>query len=111
MEAAQIISDRERQEHRWLANDALAWETPNEAINILDDCALNEFIEQFGDSFSPVQAKAAVGFRDEVDRHSRATPEDLEPRRVLADPAWETVRKKASEFINAFDRKWPNSAV
>jgi hypothetical protein len=35
----------------------------------------------------------------------------LEPKEVLADAAWEAVRKKASEFIEAFRGKWPNSAV
>jgi len=111
LEAARLISNRDYQERRWLANDALAWETPDEAINMLYDSVLNGFIEQFGDSFSLVQATAVVGFRDEVDHYCETTPQHLEPRRVLADPAWETVRKKASDFIQAFDGKWPNSAA
>jgi hypothetical protein len=61
LEAARLISDRDYQERRWLADDALAWETPDEAINMLDDSVLNGFIEQFGNSFSPVQANTAVG--------------------------------------------------
>lgn len=109
LEAARVICDRDYQERRWLADDALAWETPDEAINALDDSVLNAFIEQFWNSFSPVQANAAAEFRNEVDRYCEATPQHLEPARVLADPAWETVRRKASDFIQAFDRKWPNS--
>jgi|GEM_PF-5305419 hypothetical protein len=38
-----------------LADDALAWEKPKEAINMLDDSVLDRFIPQFWDSFSPVQ--------------------------------------------------------
>ena len=109
--AARLISNRDYQERRWLADDALAWETPDEAISMLDDSVLNGFIEQFGESFSPVQASAVVEFRDEVDRYCGMTPQHLEPRRVLADPAWETVCKKASEFVQVFDGKWPNGAV
>ena len=30
IEAAELISNREYQETRWLAVDAFAWETPNE---------------------------------------------------------------------------------
>jgi hypothetical protein len=43
LEAAQVISDREYQEKRWLAEDALAWETPEEAIMMLDDSVLDGF--------------------------------------------------------------------
>lgn len=76
---------------------------------MLDDSVLHGFIEQFGGSFSPVQARATVGFRDEVDRYCSTTPQHLEARQVLVDPAWETVRQKASDFIQAFQGKWPNN--
>jgi hypothetical protein len=110
LEAAKIISNRQYQETRWLADDALAWETPDEAICTLDDCVLDGFIEQFAESFSPAQVKAAIEFRDELDRYSSATPlQDFEARKVLADPAWEVVRSRASDFIQAFKGIWPNS--
>ena len=108
LEAARFIADRDYQERRWFSDDALAWETLDEAINMLDDSVLNEFIEQFAEAFSPVQARAVVAFRDEMDRYCGTTPRHLEARRVLADPAWEQVRNKASGFIQAFDGKWPN---
>jgi len=111
VEAAQLISNREYQETRWLANDALAWETPDEAICMLDDSVLDGFIEQFAESFSPAQAKAAVEFRDEVDRYCRTTSQHLEAKKVLADPAWEILRNKASYFIKAFKGSWPNSTA
>jgi hypothetical protein len=111
LEAARLISDRDYQERRWLADDALAWETPDEAIEMLDDSVLHEFIEQFGESFPPAQSKAVVALRDEVDRYCGTTPQHFEPSGVLVDPAWETVRKKASDFIQSFDGKWPNSVA
>lgn len=110
IEAAELISNREYQESRWLAADAFAWETPNEAINTLDDYVLDGFIEKFADSFSPAQAAAVVAFRDEVDRFCKASPRDLDPAQVLADPGWETVRSKASAFVKAFKGSWPESA-
>ena len=108
LEAAELIANREYQETRWLAPDAYAWETPGEAINTLDDYVLNGFIEQFEKSFSPAQAKAVTAFRDEVDRYCIATPQRLEPRDVLSDPAWEVVRTKASDFVQAFKGSWPD---
>jgi hypothetical protein len=112
LEAAELIADRELQETRWLAADAYAWETPDEAINSLGDFVLDGFVEQFADSFSPAQFVAVTAFRDEVDRYCRSTPRSLDPADVLADPAWGVVRQKASEFVCAFKGKWwPSPAV
>ena len=82
-----------------------------EAINTLDDYVLDGFIEQFAESFSPAQAKAVVEFRDAVDRYCGTTPQDLDAKKVLADPAWEIIRNKASDFITAFKGSWPNSTA
>jgi hypothetical protein len=109
LQAAKLISNRELQETRWLAPDALAWETPDEAINTLDDSVLDGFVEQFADAFSPVQAKAVIEFRDEVGRYCRATPQHLEPAVILTDPRWQCVREKAAAFIKAFEGSWPKS--
>jgi len=105
--AAEQIADRQFQEARWLAPDAKAWESPDEAINSLDDFVLDGFVEEFAESLSPTQIVAATAFRDEVDRYCRSTPHSLDPVNVLADPAWEVVRKKASDFVHAFKGKWP----
>jgi hypothetical protein len=103
-EAAELIANREYQETQWLSPDAVAWETLDEAINTLDDCVLDGFIEQFAESFSPDQAKAVLEFRDELDRYCSATPpQDFEAKGLLADPAWEIVRSRASGFIQAFE--------
>lgn len=111
LEAAELIANREYQKTRWLAADAYAWETPDEAINTLDDYVLDGFIEQFADSLSPAQLNAVTAFRDEVDRYCRSTPQHLEPVKVLADPAWEIVRQKASDFVGAFKEQWPPPAA
>ena len=62
LDAAETIADKQCQESRWVAVDALAWESPDEAINALDDCVLDDFIEWFSQSFSAGQAKAATDF-------------------------------------------------
>jgi hypothetical protein len=105
--AAEQIADREFQETRWVAADAKAWESPDEAINALDDFVLDGYIEQFAESFSPVQAEAVAAFRDEVDRYCNSTPQHLEPVEVLADPLWGIVRRRALDFVQAFKGKWP----
>jgi hypothetical protein len=107
LDSAELIADQTGQESRWLAPDAFAWESPDEAINVLDDCALDRFIEQFSDSFSAEQAKAATEFRDEVDEYCKATPQHLDPEMVLADPRWLVVRDRASAFLDAFRNRWP----
>jgi hypothetical protein len=109
IEAAELIANRGYQESRWLAQDPYAWETPNEAINTLDDYVLDGFIEQFAESFSPAQATAVSEFRNEVDRFCKSKPRDLDAAQVLADPEWESVRSKASAFVKAFKGIWPRS--
>ena len=37
LDALDQIADKERQERRWLASDAYAWECPEELINTVDD--------------------------------------------------------------------------
>lgn len=105
--AAEQIADRQFQETRWLAPDAKAWESPDEAINSLDDFVLDGFAVQFAELLSPAQINAVTAFRDEVDRYCGSTPQHLEPVNVLADPAWEIVRQKASDFVQAFKGRWP----
>jgi hypothetical protein len=48
--------------------------------------------------------------RNAVDRYCEGNPH-LEPKQVLADPAWETVRAKAQVFIQAFNGTWPKNTV
>jgi hypothetical protein len=109
LEAAQTIADKQYQESRWLAANAFAWESPDEAINVLYDCVLDGFIEQFSESFSEEQATAVTHFRDEVNRYCKATPQHLEPEMVLTDLRWDDVRQKAAVFIEAFKGKWPTA--
>jgi len=105
--AAGQIADRRLQESRWLAPDVKAWESPDEAINSLNDFVLEGFVEQFAESLSPAQIEAVTSFQDEVARYCSSTPQHLDPGDVLADPAWERVRQKASNFVSAFEGKWP----
>lgn len=107
LEAAQSIADRQLQESRWLAQDAKLWESPDEAINTLDECALPEFIATFSETFTAEQALAITRFRDELEAYAKATPQHLEPADVLADPRWESVRTRASQFVLSFQEKWP----
>lgn len=111
LDAARVIADKNYQESCWLALDAQAWESPDEAINALDDCVLEGFLEQFSDSFSAEQAKAVSEFRDELARYCSATPQHLDPVTVLADPQWQVVRNKATAFVKAFRGKWPRSST
>lgn len=47
LEVAAEIADKNKQEERWLAPDAKAWEHPEELINTVEDCVLDGFIEAF----------------------------------------------------------------
>ncbi len=110
VEAARDLADREKQEHRWLAPDAYAWERPEEVINSFwDDCVFDLFLEQYGESFSGEQQNAAFGLRDALNAFCDATPQVLDPAATLADPRWESVRQRATEFVCAFKGKWPGT--
>jgi hypothetical protein len=103
VDAAEAIGDTEHQCRRWLAPNAFAWERPEELINtICDDCLLELFIEEYGAALPRLQAEAAIALRDELSRYCEATPRNLDPEQVLADPRWEVVRSKARAFVAAF---------
>ena len=107
IEAARAIADKKRQESRWLAPDAYAWERPEEEINVLmDDSVFEGFIEGFEATFSLAQSNAIVAFHDAVNAYCEATPGRLDPAEVLADPRWQELRQKADAFIAAFDGTW-----
>jgi hypothetical protein len=103
------IADRERQESRWLAADAFAWERPEELINTVDDVVFEGFLENYTPTFSGEQREAAFGFRDALNNYCELTPQNLNPGETLADPRWDFVRQKASAFIAAFSKKWHSS--
>jgi small-conductance mechanosensitive channel len=103
VDVAKAICNTEHHQSRWLATDALAWERPEELIcTIFDDLQLQLFIEKHGSAFSEAQSEAAVALRDELTNYCNATQQFLDPETVLADPQWEAVRRKARDFVNAF---------
>jgi hypothetical protein len=104
------IADSERQERRWLAPDAYAWECPDELICTVDDAVFEGFLERYALTFSDEQREAAFGFRDAFTNYCDSTPQHLDPAETLADPRWDFVRQKAAAFILAFSYKWPFSA-
>lgn len=112
LEAASMIADKETQERRWLAPDAYAWERPEELINVLwDECNLVLFIDEFNDEFTDVQRDEILQLKCLVDQYCDATPDRLDPARVLADPRWEAVRESARAFLTAFQGKWPRQQI
>jgi hypothetical protein len=106
LEVVEAIADRENQERRWLASDAYAWERPEELINCLDDVVFDGFIKDFAQTFSEPQRQAAIGFQSAVDDFCSTTPQWLDPAETLADPRWWSIRRKAEQFIEAFQGKW-----
>ena len=109
LEAAELIANRHYQVSRWLADDAQAWETPDEVICMLEDSVLEGFIEEYSKTFSPAQSMAVIAFRDEVDHYCGTAPQHLDPRDVLADPKWELVRRRASDFVQSFKNNWTHA--
>jgi len=107
LEAVGMIADREHQESRWLAEDALAWEKPEELINVIDDCVFDGFLEKYDPSFSEDQRTAAAAFRDYLSYYCDSTPGGLDPVQVLKDPKWAELRERAAAFVLAFRDKWP----
>jgi hypothetical protein len=108
LEVTAQIADRERQERRWLAPDANAWECPDELICTVDDVVFDGFLERYLPTFSQEQREAALGFRDALHHYYEITPQHLDPAETLADPRWDFVRQKAAAFVAAFSSKWPS---
>ena len=108
IDAARSIADGERQEDRWLAPDAHAWERPEEEISVLiDDCVFEDFILTYGGAFSLAQINTAIALRDAVNEYCDANPGWLDPVGVLADRRWQEIREKARAFIAAFENHRP----
>jgi hypothetical protein len=108
IEAADQIADKEHQEGRWTAPDALAWENPAELIcSLYDDCAFERFLDEYDSTFSEEQRKSAFELKDEMNCFNEATPQWLKAAEVLADPRWESIRRKAAAFSEAFKGRWP----
>jgi len=60
---------------------------------------LELYIEEHGKVLPRAQAEAATALRDELNNYCNATPKNLDPEQVLADPRWEAVRSKARSFV------------
>jgi hypothetical protein len=56
-----------------------------------------------------VQLSAARSLWDQMSRFNDETPAWLDAGAVLADPRWHAIRKAAILFVEAFDKKWPDS--
>src|SRR4051794_14586102 len=99
LEAIGMVADRDHQESRWLAEDALAWEKPEELINVIDDCVFDGFLEKYDPSFSEDQRSAALSFRDYLSYFCDSTLGSLDPAQVLKDPKWAELRRRAAAFV------------
>ncbi len=71
-------------------------------INMLDDSVLDRFIPQFWDSFLPVQTKAAVEFRDEVDSYCRNTPHSSNQKKSLLTPPGKLFARRLQSSLKPF---------
>jgi len=109
IQAVGDIANKERQEKRWMAKDAFAWENPVELICVIDDCVFDGFLEKYEATFSEEQRVAAFSFRDDFNYYCDSTPGSLDPAQVLTDARWAALREKASAFVLAFSGKWPPS--
>jgi hypothetical protein len=108
IDAVQDIANKDRQERRWHAPDAMAWERPEELISTLfDDYNFELFIKQYNGSFSDEQRAAANSLCDKMVRFNDETPGWLDAAAVLTDPRWSEIRGSAVQFVDAFNNKWP----
>jgi hypothetical protein len=106
MDCATAIGDTQRQQIRWLAPDAAAWERPAELLcGLLDDCQLELFIDEQGSSLSSGQLHMAKALLDEATRFDVGPDGWRDPEEVLNDPGWEKVRQTARAFESVF-RGW-----
>jgi hypothetical protein len=96
------IANRQMQEHRWLASETRAWETPEELINRVDDVVFDGFIAEFSAQFDPGQRLAAEEFQARLKTFCDSTVDRLDPATTLKDPQWRALQDSAADFLLAF---------
>lgn len=103
---ARELADSERQQSRWLAADAAAWERPCELLCVvLDDRQLELFLKEQGPSLSKEQFDAATALLEQSMAYDVGPTGWRDPKEVLSDPTWEKLRQAARGFQFAFNEK------
>jgi hypothetical protein len=103
--SARAIGDSQRQQLRWLAPDAAAWERPAELLCVLlDDNQLELFLKEEGHSLSSTQLSTAA-LLEEAIKYDVGPDGWRDPEEVLNDPSWEKVRQTARAFESAFEEQ------
>jgi hypothetical protein len=106
VDSARAIGDSQRQQLRWLASDAAAWERPAELLcELLDDNQLELFLKEEGHSLSSTQLSTARALLEEAIKYDVGPDGWRDPEEVLNDPSWEKVRQTARAFESAFEKQ------
>jgi hypothetical protein len=106
VDSARAIGDSQRQQLRWLASDAAAWERPAELLcELLDDNQLELFLKEEGHSLSLTQLSTATALLEEAIKYDVGPDGWRDSEEVLNDPSWEKVRQAARAFESAFEKQ------
>ena len=103
LEIVQAISSREHQEKVWLG--------PRPEINwvgdLYDDLGeefFDDFFRRYSSGFTEEQLAAWNEFKQRFEEYGDKLPRYPDPKTVIDDPDWQSVREAAIRFIAAFDR-------
>jgi hypothetical protein len=87
MDSARAVGDSQRQQLRWLASDAAAWERPAEPLcELLDDNQLELFLKEEGHSLSSTQLSTARALLEEAIKYDVGPDGWRDPEEVLMTP-------------------------
>lgn len=96
----QKISSEQFQRTAWFEEKNGAF-SPEELINqLFNDYLFDEFIEDAENELSPEQKKLAVEFSTQLRQFCRETPVFLDPKKIICDPRWASIRIQASNLLN-----------
>jgi hypothetical protein len=102
IDAARDIASREFQEEAWFPGGKVV-SSPDEAYQVLiEDFTIDLFFETYGQRFSPHQLRTADEFRSILQDYYDKLARHPDPRLVIDDPNWNSVRQAADRFVRAF---------
>lgn len=108
------IASKEYQEKAWIKNE-IHWPCSMEelACSLFDDCFIDEFINEKADEFKLSRKQKSTlttlvntfdKYLDKPEIYFPRRPPKIDESKVLADPEWRQIQKKAQKVLKAFGK-------
>lgn len=111
LRGARAIASREFQEEAWFPGGRYV-SSPDEIYQVMmEDSRPDSFFQEFGETFTASQMQSWSDFRSQLECYYDGMPLKADPLAVLNDPNWNSVRKAAQKFVEAFATSAPENSI